>query len=119
MNRANPQTLTVGVNSITVIICGLLGQMDGQRRKYALQKQGIETQLCTRGGHLTSTVVETLSVRRRPSVFAEDRIITQDVKLRARARTAKAIINTIRHTTGKDFKRAISFSILTNFGKII
>lgn len=87
--------------------------MDGQRRKYALQMQGIETQLCTMGGHLTSTTVDTLSVSIRPSVFADDRIITQEVKLSARTTTAIATINTTRQATGMDFNRAINFSIST------
>ena len=73
--------------------------------------RGIETQLCTMGGHLTSTTVETLSVSIRPSVLAEDRIITQDVKLSARTTTAIATIKTTRHATGMDFKRATNFSI--------
>ena len=73
--------------------------------------QGIETQLCTMGGHLTSTTVETLSVSIRPSVLAEERIITQDVKLKAKTATAIATINTIRHATDMDFKRAIILSM--------
>ena len=74
--------------------------------------RGIETQLCTMGGHFTSTTVETLSVSIRPSVLADERIITQDVKLKAKTATAKATINTTRHATGMDFNRAINLSII-------